>query len=138
MSIEDVVLLTTIREDIRDCTLQVNVCEVPCRVQAVQAVYLIKNDSDDAPSAVLTSEVVEQASSPVSQEQTSEDNDSGDSDSEALVGLVSSFSVQSRDNTNKWVFSGMVRITRAGTARGKSGSEAQGWGGRCAGVGRED
>jgi hypothetical protein len=96
MSIEDVVLLTTIREDIRDCTLQVNVCEVPCRVQAVLAGCLIKKDSADAPSAVLTSEVVEQASSPVGQEQTSEDNDSGDSDSEALVGLVSSVSVQSR------------------------------------------
>ena len=96
MSIEDVVLLTTIREDIRDCTLKINLCEVPHRVQAVQAGNLIQNDSANAPSAVPTSEVVERASSPLDQEQSSEENDTGESHSEGLDCLVGSVAVQSR------------------------------------------
>ena len=36
MSIEDVVLVSTVREDIRGCTLQVNAAEIALRVEAEQ------------------------------------------------------------------------------------------------------
>ena len=36
MSIEDVVLVSTVREDIRNCTLQVDAAEIPLRVEAEQ------------------------------------------------------------------------------------------------------
>jgi len=36
MNIEDVVLVSTVREDIRGCTLQVDTAEIPLRVEAKQ------------------------------------------------------------------------------------------------------
>ena len=36
MSIEDVVLVSTVREDIRNCTLQIDAAEIPLRVEAEQ------------------------------------------------------------------------------------------------------
>jgi hypothetical protein len=37
MSIEDVVLVATVREDIRNNTIQVKAIDIPCRVEAAQA-----------------------------------------------------------------------------------------------------
>ncbi|KAI0302318.1 hypothetical protein B0F90DRAFT_1627461, partial [Multifurca ochricompacta] len=37
MSIEDIVLVATVREDIREHTLRINTAEIPSRVKAVQA-----------------------------------------------------------------------------------------------------
>jgi len=36
MNIEDVVLVSTVREDIRNCALQVDTAEIPLRVEAEQ------------------------------------------------------------------------------------------------------
>jgi hypothetical protein len=65
MDIEDVVLVGTVREDVRSRNLQVDAAEIPRRVEAAQAGKLVRIDSFDVPSAVPTSGVVGQASSPV-------------------------------------------------------------------------
>ena len=41
MNIEDVVLVTTVREDIRSLALQVDAAEIPRRVEAAQAEKLV-------------------------------------------------------------------------------------------------
>ena len=40
MSVEDVVLVATVREEIRGGALQVDVADVPCHIEAAQAVKL--------------------------------------------------------------------------------------------------
>jgi hypothetical protein len=69
MDIEDVVLVATVREDIRNHTLKVDAAEIPRRVEAAQAGKLVHTDSVDVPSAVPLSVGVQQPSSPVAEEQ---------------------------------------------------------------------
>jgi hypothetical protein len=80
MNIEDVVLVATVREDIRGRDLQVDAAEIRRRVKAVQASF-------DVPLAVPTSGVVEKASSSVSQKQNSKgyESDTDESDGEEIV-----------------------------------------------------
>jgi hypothetical protein len=88
MDIEDVVLVATVREDIRTHALQVDAAEIPRRVEAAQAGKLVHVDSIDVSPAVPTSGAIEQASSSVNQERASKDQDPEKSGSEVPVGLV--------------------------------------------------
>jgi hypothetical protein len=88
MDIEDVVLVATVREDIRTHALQVDAAEIPRRVEAAQAGKLDYVDGVGASAAVPTSGAVEQTSSSVDQKQASKDQDSEKSGSEVPVGLV--------------------------------------------------
>jgi hypothetical protein len=88
MNIEDVVLVATVREDIRNQTLQVDAAEIPRRVEAAQAGKLVCIDSIEVPSAVPTSGAVEQASSPVAEKRALKDCDTEGVDGEVVVSLV--------------------------------------------------
>jgi hypothetical protein len=88
MNIEDIVLVATVREDIRNHTLQVDAAEIPHRVKAAQAGKLVRVDSVDVPSAVPTSGAVERASSPVGQKRASKDYDTDEGDGEVVVSPV--------------------------------------------------
>ena len=88
MNIEDVVLVATVREDIRNHTLRVGAAEIPRRVEAAQAGKLVHIDNIDVPSAVPTSGAVEQAPSPVAEKRASKDYDTGEIGGEVLVSLV--------------------------------------------------
>jgi hypothetical protein len=88
MDIEDVVLVATVREDIRAHALQVDEAEIPRRVEAAQAGKLDHVDSVDASPAVPTSEAIEQASSSVDQKRASKDQDTEKGSREAPVSLV--------------------------------------------------
>jgi hypothetical protein len=90
MDIEDVVLVATVREDIRNHALQVDTAETPCRAEAAQAGKLV-------PLAVPTSGAVERASSLTGQKRAS--NGSG-SDGEAMVSSVAV------DNELAWIDKG--------------------------------
>jgi hypothetical protein len=85
MNIEDVVLVSTVREDIRNHDLQVDAAEIPCRVEAAQAGELVHADSVDAPSAVLTNEAVEEAPLPVGEKQAPTDYETDEGDGEDMV-----------------------------------------------------
>jgi hypothetical protein len=87
MNIEDIVLVATVREDIRNNTLQVDAAEIPRRVEAAQAGRLVHVDSANVPSAIPTSGAVEQASSPVGHKhkQSSKDYDVGEGNGEVPV-----------------------------------------------------
>jgi hypothetical protein len=90
MNIEDVVLVATVREDIRNHTPQVNAAEIPRRVEAAQALAgkLAGIDGFDSPLAVPTSGAVGQVSSPVCQKRISKGNDTDESDGEVLVSPI--------------------------------------------------
>ena len=88
MDIEDVVLVSTVREDIRSRNLQVDAAEIPRRVEAAQAGKLVHVDSAGVSPAVPTSRAVEHASSPVDQKRASKDQDAEKSGSEVPVSLV--------------------------------------------------
>ena len=87
MDIEDVVLVATIREDIRGRNLQVDAAEIVRRVEAAQAEKRVHIDSVDVSAAVPTSGAVERASSPVDREPASKDGDTDESVGE-VVSLV--------------------------------------------------
>jgi hypothetical protein len=91
MDIEDVVLVATVREDIRNHVLQVDARGV----EAAQA-------GEPVPSAVPTSGAVEHASSLTSQERAS---NSHESDGEAMVSSVAV------DNDLVWI-NGLTRVFR--------------------------
>jgi hypothetical protein len=84
MDIEDVVLVATVREDIRSRNLQVDAAEIPRRVEAAQAG---KPVHVDVSPAVPTSGAVERASSSVNQEPASRDGDADETVGEVLVSL---------------------------------------------------
>lgn len=84
MDIEDVVLVATVREDIRSRNLQVDAAEIPRRVQAVQAGKSVHIGSVDPFLAVPTSGAVERASSSVDQAPPV----SKDGDTDEIVGEV--------------------------------------------------
>jgi hypothetical protein len=87
MDIEDVVLVATVREDIRTHALQVDAAEIPRRVEAAQAGKLVHVDSVGVSPAVPTSGVVEQALS-VDQKQAPKDHqDTEKGDRRAPVSL---------------------------------------------------
>ena len=90
MNIEDVVLVGTVREDIRSHVIRVNAAEISRRVKAAQAgkpVHTIHIDSVDVSPTVPTSGAVERAP-PVDQELASKDGNADETVGEDLVGLV--------------------------------------------------
>jgi len=88
MDIEDVVLVATVREDIRSRNLQVNAAEIPRRVEAAQGGKLVHVDSAGVSPAVPTSGAVEQTSSSVDQKRASKDQDAEKNGNEVPVSLV--------------------------------------------------
>ena len=60
MSIEDVVLVATVREDIRNDTLPADVAEIPRRIEAAQADMLSGTAGNDSPIVGFKSGVTEQ------------------------------------------------------------------------------
>ena len=89
LDIEDVVLVTTVREDIRSRNLQVHAAEIPRRVEAVQAGKCVHIGSVDAYSAVPTNGAVKRASSSVDQAPpVSKDGDTGEVVGEVPVSLA--------------------------------------------------
>ncbi len=82
MNIEDVVLVATVREDIRDHVLQVHAAEIPRRVEAAQAGKLVRIGSADISPAIQTNGAVERTSSLMGQKRTSK---GCESDGEASV-----------------------------------------------------
>jgi hypothetical protein len=88
MDIEDVVLVATVREDIRTHALQVDAAEIPHRVEAAQAGKLVHVDGVGVSPAVPMNGAVGRASSSVDKKQASKDQDSGKSGSEVPVSLV--------------------------------------------------
>ena len=101
MEIEDVVLVTTVREDIRSRDLQVDAAEIPRRVEAAQAGKPVYIDVVDVSPGISTSGAVEQASSSVDQEPTSKDGDTDETVGEVLVGLVA-VRLQLRVSLDEW------------------------------------
>jgi hypothetical protein len=88
MDIEDVVLVATVREDIRNHALQVDAVEIPRRVEAAQAGKLVHDDSAGVSPAVPKSGAVEQPSSSVDQKRASKGQDTGRRGGKAPVSLV--------------------------------------------------
>ncbi len=89
MDIEDVVLVATVREDIRSHNLQVDAAEIPRRVEAAQAGKPVHIDSSvDVSPSVPTSGAVEQASSSVDQGPATKDRGTDESVGEVPVSLV--------------------------------------------------
>ena len=88
MDIEDVVLVATVREDIRSRNLQVGAAEIPHRVEVAQAGKPVHFDSVYVSPAVPTNGAVEQASSFLDQEPASKDGDTDETVGEVLVSLV--------------------------------------------------
>jgi hypothetical protein len=84
MDIEDVVLVTTVREDIRSRNLQVDAAEIPRRVEAAQAGKPVHIDSVDVSPAVPTSGAVEQVLSSLDEEPASKDRVTDESVGEVL------------------------------------------------------
>jgi hypothetical protein len=85
MDIEDVVLVATVREDIRTHALQVDAAEIPHRVEAAQAGKYI-NGVGVSP-AVPMNGAVGRASSSVDEKQASKDQDIRKSGSKVPVSL---------------------------------------------------
>jgi hypothetical protein len=88
MNIEDVVLVATLREDIRSCNLQINAAEIPRRVEAAQAGKPGHIDSVDVSPAVPTSGTVELASSSLDQELVIKDRGTDESVGEVPVSPI--------------------------------------------------
>jgi len=78
MDIEDVVLVSTVREDIRSLTLQVDAAEIPRRIEAVQAGKLVSLEYrfTDVPPVFPTNEI----SSPVNPKGTTKEDTARESD----------------------------------------------------------
>jgi hypothetical protein len=90
MNIEDVVIVSTVREDIRNHALQVDAAEIPRHVEAAQTGKLVHDDSVDAPgpSVVPKNGAVEQAPSPVCEKQAPTNCETDEGDGEVLVSPV--------------------------------------------------
>ena len=88
MDIEDVVLVATVREDIRTHALQVDAAEIPRRVEAAQAGNPVHIDSVGVSPAVPTSRAVVHAPSSVDQKRVSKGQDTVKSGSKVPVSLV--------------------------------------------------
>jgi hypothetical protein len=88
MNVEDIVLVSAVRENIRSHTLQVEAAEIPGRVEAAQAGKLVRINSVDDRSTVPTSGADEQASSPVAEKRASEVYDTDKVDGEVRVSPV--------------------------------------------------
>ncbi|KAF8504683.1 hypothetical protein F5888DRAFT_774080 [Russula emetica] len=88
MDIEDVVLVATVREDVRGRNIQVHAAGILRRVEAAQARKLVHVDSVSVSPAAPTNGAVEQASSSVEQKRASKDQDTEKSGSEVPVSLV--------------------------------------------------
>ena len=90
MDIQDVVLVATVREDIRNHSLQVDAAEIPRRVEAAKAGKLVHNDSVSVgvSPAVPTSGAVEQASAPVDRKRASKGQDTDKCGGEVPVSLI--------------------------------------------------
>ena len=88
MDIEDVVLVATVREDIRSRNLRVNVAEIPRRVEAAQAGKPIDIDSVDVSPAASTSGAVGQESYSVDQGSAMKDRGTDEVVGEVLVSQV--------------------------------------------------
>ena len=82
MNIEDVVLVATVREEVRNHALQVDAAEILGCVEAAQAGKLVGVDGFDVPSAVVE---LLQASLPVIQKRISKEHVTDESDDEVLV-----------------------------------------------------
>ena len=92
MNIDDIVLVATVREDIRNHTVQVDAAEIPRRVEAVQARKLDHIDGVDVPSIVPTSGAIEQVSSPIGQKRASKNHDTDEAVGGVLVSPVAVWS----------------------------------------------
>ena len=88
MNIEDVVLVATVREDIRDHALRVNAAETPLHVEAEKLVYPVPISGD-----------VERTSLSVNQKRTSEDYNA---DEDVGNVQVSKVVVSSAVSVDKW------------------------------------
>ena len=88
MIIEDVVLVATVREDIRNHALRVDAAQIPRLVEIAQAGKLVRVDSVEVPSVVPTSGAVEQESLPVAEKRASKDYDTEEVDGEVPVNPV--------------------------------------------------
>ena len=88
MDIEDVVIVASVREDIRNNSLQVVGAEIPGRVEAAQAGKLVRMDGIGAPSAIPTSGAIEQASLPMVEKRDSVNYDADEVGGETLVSPV--------------------------------------------------
>jgi hypothetical protein len=88
MNIEDIVLVATVREDIRNHTLRVDAAEIPRRVEAAQAGKLVRIDSVGVLSAVPTNGAVEQALLSAGEKPATADYDAGEGDGELMVSSV--------------------------------------------------
>ena len=88
MDIEDVVLVATVREDIRSRSLQVDAAEIPRRVEAVQTGKPVDIDSVDVSPAIPTSGAIEHTSSSLEQEPDTKDRGTDESVGEVPVSLV--------------------------------------------------
>jgi len=86
MDIEDVVLVSTVREDIRGLTLEVDAAEIPRRIEAVQAGKLVSLGSrfTDVPPVFPTNEI----SSPVNPKGTTKEDTARESDGKRPVSPV--------------------------------------------------
>ena len=87
MDIEDVVLVATVREDIRSRDLQVDAAEIPRRVEAAQAGKPDQIDSVGVSPAVPTTGDVEEVSSYLDQEPDTGDRATDESVGDVLVSL---------------------------------------------------
>jgi hypothetical protein len=88
MDIKDVVLVATVREDIRSRKLQVDADEIQRRVKAAQAGKPVHIDSVDVSPGVPTIGAVEQTSSSLDQEPAAKDRGTDESIGEVPVSLV--------------------------------------------------
>jgi hypothetical protein len=88
MNIEDIILVATVREDIRNPTLRVDAGEIPRRVEAAQAGKLVSGDGGGVPPAVPTSGAIEQASSPAGKKRAPTDYEAGGGGGQVLVSPV--------------------------------------------------
>lgn len=88
MSIEDVVVVATVREDIRNHALRIDAAEIPLRVEAAQAGKLVDLDCVNVPLAVPASGAVEWAPSLADPKRATKEGDAHESDGERSVGPV--------------------------------------------------
>ena len=88
MDIEDVVLVATVREDIRAHALQVGTAEITRRVEAAQAGKLVHVDSVGVSPIVPVSGAVGKASSSVDQTRDSKGQDTEEGGGEVPVSLI--------------------------------------------------
>ena len=100
MDIEDVVLVATVREDIRNHNLQVDAAEIPRRVEAAQAGKSVHIDNVYVSPAVSISGAVKQASPFMDEGPATKDRGTDESVGVVLVSLVAGLKA-SADGVNK-------------------------------------